>query len=567
MQLRPYQTQLIDDIQKAHQSGANNVLAVMPTGAGKTVTFASLTANAQSPVALLAHRTELVSQISMTLARWNVEHRIIAPSGTVRSIRQEHFREFKRSFDNPQAGTAVASVDTLMARRGHYGQWCDQVGMWIIDEAAHVIGSPPNKWGRCADMFENALGVGFTATPCRADGKGLGRQAQGVFHAMIEGPTVGWLIANGYLSSYRYVTKPSNINLDDLRATASGDYSQKKLALRSHESEIVGDVVKEYLTYANGKQGITFTVDVQTSNELAEEFNGRGIPAASVSAKTSEYERTKAIRAFRNGEIKQLTNCDLFGEGFDVPGVEVVSLARPTMSLALFLQQIGRGMRPAEGKEHAIIIDHVGNWERHGLPDTPRFWTLAARERRSKASNDDTPSLTACLECFLVFERKLLPTCPHCGAKREPTERSKPEFVDGDLTELDLDALTLLREKVELDSPDKVASKAYYAGGIPASIKAREHHVERIKVQQELKELIALWAGFRRAEGQQDATSYREFYITFGVDVLTAQRLKRKEMESLIERLKNKDPRLGVAEPSGGLSGAGDRANDCTDKS
>lgn len=546
MQLRPYQYKLTEDIQDTFQAGATNVLAVMPTGAGKTVTFADLTAKSPDPAVLLAHRTELVSQISMTLARFGVEHRLIAPAATVRSVRQEHYREFRRYFDNPQAPSAVASVDTLIARAELYTGWARQVGLWIIDEAAHVIGNlgnPPNKWGRCAAMFENARGIGFTATPLRADGKGLGRHAHGIFDAMVEGPTVGWLMRHGFLSDYRLIAKPSNINVADLTATASGDFSQKKLALRSHESQIVGDVVQEYRRYADGKQGITFTVDVETANELAQAFIAAGIPAAAVSAKTQEAERARAIRAFRNGEIKQLTNCDLFGEGFDVPGVEVVSLARPTMSLGLHLQQVGRALRTAEGKTHAIIIDHVGNWERHGLPDTPRTWTLDARERRKAKDDPDLVAVTSCLNCFLVFERKLLPKCPHCGHVREISERSKPEHVDGDLTELDLKALAALRESVELENPDKIARRAYFAGGSGAAERTRQSQVERIKAQNELKEAIADWAGRRKASGQSDSASYREFYLTYGMDVLTAQTLPTKEMDALRERLERETPR------------------------
>lgn len=537
MQLRPYQNSLCEGIQEAHQSGKQNVLAVMPTGSGKTVTFAKLTADNNVPTALLAHRTELVSQISVTLARFGVEHRLIAPKATTRAIRQDHHREFGRYFDNPSAPNAVGAVDTLIARAEHYEQWARQIGLWIIDEAAHVIGNPPNKWGRCVNMFQDARGIGFTATPSRADGKGLGRHADGVFDYMVEGPTVGWLIANGFLSDYRLIAKPSNINVADLQATATGDFSAKKLRLRSHESCIVGDVVEEYKRYASEKQGITFTVDVETSNEIAEAFVAAGIPAASVSAKTNDSERSRIIRAFRNGELKQLTNCDLFGEGFDVPNVEVVSLARPTMSLSLHLQQVGRALRPAPGKQHAIIIDHVGNWERHLLPDTPRAWTLNARERRKAKDDPDVLALTSCDKCFQVFERKLLPTCPHCGNRREPTDRSRPEQVDGDLTELDLNVLAALREATKLATPDKVANRAYFAGGDAAANGARKRQLEKIEAQAALVEAIAKWAGVRKADGQSDSTSYREFYLTFGVDVLTAQTLTRKEMDTLCERV------------------------------
>lgn len=539
MQLRPYQVTLQEAITQSHQRGAKNVLAVMPTGSGKTVTFTDITRKSSAPVALLAHRTELVSQISVTLARAGVMHQLIAPTGTVRSVRQEHFREFNKCYENPNAPHLVASVDTLLARAEFYESACQQIGVWIIDEAAHVLGNPPNKWGRCAAMFTNAFGIGFTATPCRADGKGLGRSANGVFDDMVSGPTVGWLMSQGFLSDYRLIAKPSNINVADLQATASGDFSQYKLRVRSHESCIVGDVVTEYKRHADGKQGITFTVDVETANELAAAFNAAGIPAAAVSAKTPEYDRSKTIRAFRKGELRQLTNCDLFGEGFDVPGVEVVSLARPTMSLSLHLQQVGRALRPAPGKTHAIIIDHVGNWERHGLPDTPRSWSLQSRESR-RQREDESIALTSCLECFLVFERKLLPTCPHCGFVRQPTDRTKIEYVDGDLLELDLTALAALRESVVLESPDKIANRVAWTAGANAGTYAANKQRERIIAQELLKDAIAMWAGHRKAAGQSDSVSYREFYLTFGVDVLTAQTLPRKDMDELRERINAK---------------------------
>ncbi len=542
MKLRPYQTNLINAIDQSHSVGARYVLAVMPTGSGKTVTFAKMTQDAECagiPVVQLAHRTELVSQMSMTAARFGIKHRLIAPTATIRSIRQEHFREFKTYFDNPNSNVAIASVDTLNARIDKFGNWAQQIGLWIIDEAAHVIGTPPNKWGRCVKMFENAKGVGFTATPLRADGKGLGAHADGVFNDMVFGPTTGQLMQQGHLSPYKLIARPSNINVADLKATASGDFSSSKLRLRSHESCIVGDVIQEYNTHAAGKQGITFTVDVETANELAASFRDAGIAAAAVSAKTSESERSASIRAFRNGELKQLTNCDLFGEGFDVPGVEVVSLARPTMSLSLFLQQMGRSLRPAPGKEYAVIIDHVGNWERHGLPDTPRRWTLDARERRRKGDELETIPLTSCLECFLVFERKLLPKCPHCGYVHEPGERSRPEHVDGDLTELDLDALAELREAVELESPESVGNAAGFAAGTLAGKGAANRQREKIQAQTLLGDAIAHWAGQRKATGQSVSTSYREFYLTFGVDVLTAQTLKKREMDELRSKVVN----------------------------
>ena len=542
--LRDYQVKLTEDVWSALDAlpvgGA--VCAVMPTGAGKTVTFSEMTDKFPGPVALGVHRVELVAQISLALARVNAVHRIIAPPSTISACLSEHRRELGRTVYNPHSEHSVCAVDTMIARGDIYAPYANQVGLWIIDEAAHVLRD--NKWGKFAAMFPNAKGVGFTATPKRADGKGLGRHAHGVFDDIIIGPTVAELIRRGFLSPYRILSTPSDMNLDDLKATASGDFAPKALATRAHASHIVGDVVETYLKHANGKQGITFTTDVETAVHMAEQFNAAGVPAKAVSAKTPDGERAEAIRRFRRGELKQLTNCDLFGEGFDVPGVEVVSLARPTCSLALYLQQVGRAMRTAPGKDHALILDHVGNWQRHGLPDTPRRWSLDARERaNSKDKDPDLIAVTSCLECFGVFPRAKLPTCPYCGAKRDPAERRRPEQVDGDLTELDPDVLAALRESVNLPDPDTQAQRVFHKTGNKAAAEAvRGHSHRRIQAQERLRAAQAQWGGIGQSQGRSDAELYRLFFLTFGVDVLTAQTWDTKDMDALTECIERNPP-------------------------
>lgn len=535
--LRDYQEQLLTDVDEAFRSSPDvrDVAAILPTGGGKTVTFSARAQRATLPVCVNVHRVELVSQISMTFARFGIRHRLVAPAATIRSIRAEHYREFGRTYDAPEAMHGVASVDTLLSRVDLVRPWCRQVGEVITDEGAHMLRE--NKWGVARGLFENARGISFTATPCRADGKGLGRQADGLIDVMVRGPTTGQLIALGHLSRYKIIAKPSDIDLSGVTLGSTGDYSAPQLRARSHKSHIVGDVVETYKRYALGKQGITFTVDVETANELAEQFRQAGVPAAAVSAKTPEAERQQYVREFREGKLWQLVNCDLFGEGFDVPGVEVVSLARPTMSLSLHLQQVGRALRPAPGKEYALIIDHVGNWERHGLPDSPRLWTLDAPSRKSLKLDADAVKLTTCLECFLVFERKLLPECPYCGCVREPTARNGPEYVDGDLTEIDPAVLDQMREAIQLPPPATIASKVEHKAGRAAGRAAFKQAEERIEEQARLQEAIALWAGARKETGQADRTSYREFFLKFGVDVLTAQTLPRKDMEELRQRI------------------------------
>jgi superfamily II DNA or RNA helicase len=233
-------------------------------------------------------------------------------------------------------------------------------------------------------------------------------------------------------------------------------------------------------------------------------------------------------------------NVDLFGEGFDLPAIEVVSMARPTASYALYSQQFGRALRLLDSKTHAFVIDHVGNALRHGLPDAPREWSLDRRERRSSSKEDpDTVKLRSCLECFGVYER-LLKVCPYCGAVHVPAQRAHPEHVDGDLTELDPETLARLRgdaDRFHL-SPHAVAAEAAnrYVPKLGQLAAANRHRAWQ-EAQRELRDSIAVWAGWQRAAGRDDSESYRRFYLSYGVDVLTAQGLGVDEAKNLKNRI------------------------------
>jgi superfamily II DNA or RNA helicase len=505
----------------------------MPTGAGKAVTLAQMVHDHMGLSCVVAHRQELVSQLSVTLGRFEVPHRIHAPKGVIASIVRDHQIELGRSWYNPQGKACVAGINTLAARRETLSRWANQVTLWVADESHHYLRQ--NAFGSTISMFPNAIGLGMTATPQRADGKGLGAHSDGVFHAMVHGPSMYELIQMGNLSRYKIVAPPSDFNVDALHITATGDFSSKEMREASRHSHIVGDVVAHYLKFAAGKQGITFATDVETANEIAEQYRQAGVAAQAVSAKTPDHIRSEFIRRFKRGDLQQLVNVDLFGEGFDVPGIEVVSMARPTMSLAVFLQQFGRAMRPLPGKEYGLVIDHVGNVKRHGLPDIPRKWTLDAREKRAKRAIDpDVIPLTTCLECYQVYERTE-PQCPHCGHKPIPEGRRRPEQVDGDLTMLDDDVLQAMRDAAikTMESPDVVAARATHVAGVAAGYGAAARQREKIEAQTELRETIALWAGHQRAQGRSDQHSYRRFYHTFGMDVLSAMALGRADAEKL----------------------------------
>lgn len=536
--LRDDQLLLKQGIYSGWQSGKKNILAVLPTGGGKTVVFSDIAYEKNklgAQQAIIAHRTELVAQMSMHVARRGVKHRVIAPRNVIRQISEEHRKEFNGySFITPNALCSVTAVDTLIARQSDLTDWAKQVQYWTIDEAHHVLVA--NKWGKAAAMFANALGLGVTATPQRADGAGLGIRADGVFYDMVLGPSMRDLINMGALTDYEIVIPASDFQIDDDAITATGDYSQKKMREASKRSHIVGDVVIEYCKYALGKRGIVFATDVETANEIAKNFQAYGINAVSISAKTPAEVRSEYIRRFRSGDVTILVNVDLFGEGFDVPAVEVVIMARPTASLGVYMQQFGRVLRTMEGKKFGLVIDHVSNWKRHGFPDQPRKWTLDRREKRKKKEPDpEMIELVACLNCSRPYER-VYPICPHCGFSPPVVltgGRGDLEKVDGDLILLDRDTLEKMRAETVLESPASVGQRVGMVAGEFAAKGAINRQIERIQEQQKLSENIAQWAGIQRSLGRKDQESYRRFYLTAGVDVLTALTLGREEMSNL----------------------------------
>lgn len=529
VQLRPYQAQLKRDVYAAWQGGARNVLAVAATGSGKTVLFSDIMHEYPAASVAIAHRQELVGQISLALARNGVCHRIIGAASTARACVNVHLRETGRNYVDPNARRAVAGVDTLVRMDAAVDSWFASVGLWVQDETHHLLAA--NKWGTAAAMFPNAYGLGVTATPERADGRGLGRHADGLFDVMVEAPGMRDLIRAGYLTDYRIFAPPSDLDLSGVGTSANGDYSPDPLRKAVHKSHILGDVVQHYLRIAAGKRGITFAVDVEAATEQAAAFRAAGVPAEVVSAKTPDAVRAAIIHKLAAGELLQLVNVDLFGEGFDLPAIEVVSMARPTQSFPLYSQQFGRSLRLMDGKPHALIIDHVGNVHRHGLPDAPREWSLDRRERRSRAGPSDVVPVRTCPACTGTYDRIIGMTCPYCGEVAQPAGRSAPEQVDGDLFELDAEALARMRG--EVDQPP-----AFHPDPLVArSIVAR--HREKAEAQQALRQAMAEWAG-RYSQATDEATVrelQRRFWCTYGVDVLSAQALGQADADALRARI------------------------------
>lgn len=542
MQLRDYQGEMVAECDNIWTlNPVANILVVSPTGSGKTVFFAHVLAREPGASVAIAHRSELVSQMSLALARNGVRHRVIGPQTLQRACVTLHLSELNVNYVDPRARCAVAGVDTLVRRDPKTDPWFSQVRLVVQDEAHHVL--IDNKWGLASEMFPNARTLGVTATPVRADGKGLGAHADGIMDEMVLGPSMRDLIRRGFLTEYRVIAqKTSDLDLTQVPTSASGDYSPPKLRAAVHKSHIVGDVVAHYLKYATGKLGVTFAVDVESAGELAAAYRAAGVPAEVVSAETPDLLRAQILRRFRNREVLQLVNVDLFGEGFDLPAIEVVSMARPTQSYSLFAQQFGRALRPLPGKTHAIIIDHVGNVERHGLPDAPRVWTLDRRERRSASTPSDVIPVRICVGCTSVYER-YLQQCPYCGWRHEPAGRSAPEQVDGILSELDPEVLARMRGEVAaLDGAYEPTP------GLPVAAQGanRRAHWERQEAQKLLRSVMATWGGWKTHEGHDDRAAQALFFYRYGISVVEAWALPRAETEALRSRIERDLTKNGV---------------------
>lgn len=541
IQLRDYQRDIKQKALEAWTALIKFVLLVLPTGAGKTVTFSDIIHDHNGYCCAIAHRQELVSQISTALARDEVRHNIIGPKSVIKLCVRLHMEATGKSYYDPNAKTAVAGVDTLIRRYDDLKEWCDKVTLWVMDEAHHVLKG--NKWGKAVAMFPNAAGLGVTATPKRADGKGLGYDNDGFFQEMFVGPSMRDLINQGFLTDYRIVAPASDLVVAD-KPGNSGDWNPTQLKKAAKKSHIVGDTVENYLKFAKGKKTVVFATDVETSSDITEQFNVSGVRAATVSAKSSDTERSNVIKQFRDGKLDVLVNVDLFGEGFDLPAIECVIMARPTQSYALYVQQFGRALRLMDGKEWALIIDQVGNVERHGLPDAPQDWTLDRRERSGRSAPSDVIPVRTCLnpECLAVYER-IHKTCPFCNHTPVPAGRSKPEQVDGDLIELDPFVLAQMRGEIErIDmTPEQRRSEliAKHAPqvGVNAGVK---RHEERQQAQKALRESIAWWGAYQRVLDRDDSESYKRFYFMFGIDVMTAQTLGSKEALELATKINYK---------------------------
>ncbi len=525
MQDRPYQIEMDRNIYDAWNSGHRVVCGVLPTGGGKTHIFSGVLQKDMQhrPVCALAHRKELVGQMSLALARRGVRHNIIGPLELGRFCIQNQIQELGTSFYNPTAACTVVAVKTLLSRYKQHKEWCQNVGTYVLDEGHHALRD--NEWGKTIDTFTNARGLLVTATPIRADGKGLGRYADGYVDHLIVGPTMRELINQGYLCDYQIVCPESDIDLHEASIGSTGDYSPQQLKAAARKSHIVGDVVEQYRKWALGKRTIVFATDVETGGDIAHKFKEAGIRAEMVSGNTDATLRNTIIRQFRVGQIDVLVNVDLFGEGFDVPAVECVMFARPTESYGLYCQMFGRALRILPGKLFGLIIDMVGNVRRHNLPDIERVWSINSREKTPRAKRvEDTIEQVICVGCTQPFPA-IHTACPYCGTEIMPAGRATLEQVKGDLAFLSPELMAKMREahRAAMESPESVAARMRKAGLAPAIVGgAYKQKFEKLSGARQLQAVMAWWAKAQVEKGHTEREINKMFYLLFGVDPITA---------------------------------------------
>lgn len=430
--LRQYQDRAIADVRASFRLGHRSVLLTAPTGAGKTIMFCYLAERAAlkgKRIMILVHRAELLKQTSRQLDSLGVHHGLIAAGA---------------SFFDKTAHIQVASVQTL-ARRMELMREHFTPDMIIVDEAHHV--TKGNTWAKVVDGYPQAYLLGVTATPERLDGKGLGSHSQGYFEDLVHGPGVQELIDLGFLSKVSMFA-PTTIDLSNVRKVA-GDYHRGDLAAATTSAQIYGDVIRHYRTHLAGAPSIAFCVSVDHAEMVAEQFKSAGYQSASIDGTLDDATRAKRIADLGSGRLNVLTSCEIISEGTDIPVVTGAILLRATQSLAMYLQQVGRALRPYQGKDRAIVLDHVGNVFRHGLPQDAREWSLdGKRGRKAKGDDDEEKGLSTkqCPKCYYVHYPA--PVCPGCGYRYTVTAREIQEIED-ELEEVNAERLQM-RRKIDI---------------------------------------------------------------------------------------------------------------------
>ena len=361
VKLRPYQQEGIKKIFEAWSPQKLNFMKVlfqMPTGTGKTTVFSEIVRKAQlknKKVLIVVHRSELVEQIVERLAKFQVKAGIISAN-------------LNRT---PYLDVQVATIQTLSRREK------PPADIVIIDECHH---SKAATYRRLWDIYSSSRFLGVTATPTRMSGEGF----KELYDILIPLGSLSYFFGNGFLAQIKHLVCGIP-DLSDVKQKMR-DYEIKMLRNVMLDNSLMANLVKSYQKYIPGKKTIVFAVDIEHSKEIVKRYQKAEIPAVHLDSKTSTTERREILQKFKDGEYLVLSNVDIVSEGFDVPDCEAVQLARPTKSLALYLQQVGRCMRPLPGKEYGFVLDNAGLWLEHGLSYIDRDWTLEGKKKRRNSS-------------------------------------------------------------------------------------------------------------------------------------------------------------------------------------
>lgn len=419
--LRPYQSDIIARTRSLMQKGCRSILIQAPCGSGKTLLTTHMLHTAASRgmrSLFVVHRRELIKQSTRAFALEGVRHGIISAG----------------FFEDRRPLVQLASVQTLARRFARYAE----PSLIVWDEAHHLAAG---SWSKIFSQYARAYHIGLTATPERLDGQGLGTY----FREMIHGPSIQTLIEQGFLSPYKLYA-PSTVSMAGIH-TRMGDYEKRELNSVVDRPSITGNAIEHYKRLCLGRRAVVFCASLQHSRHVVEQFNAVGIRAAHIDGDTPQEERDAAIEAFKKGDIQVLSNVEIFGEGFDVPAIEAAILLRPTQSLGYYLQQVGRALRPSQGKSGALILDHVGNCTRHGLPDQDREWSLEGRSARNGKEGGAGVSVKICPHCFAAQVAGQL-SCKFCGFIFEVQAREVPE-KKGELSQIDIEAARIAARRAQ----------------------------------------------------------------------------------------------------------------------
>jgi superfamily II DNA or RNA helicase len=393
---------------RAHfKTGVRSLLFQLSTGGGKTAVAAFMAQSAAArglSTLFVCHRTELSTQTSEAFSESGLDHGLVVAG---------HGVDASKHVQVAMVGALRGRMDSLRPP-----------DLVIWDECHHIAAA---SWRALFERMPGAKHVGLSATPMRLSGEGLGD----FFEVMVCGPSCAELIASGHLSKYRLFGTPQALDTSKLHMIG-GDFNRREVIEMIDRPKIVGDAVDHYLKHGIGRSALLFDVSVASSERQAEAFKAAGIAAMHVDAGTADIDRKRAIKDLASGELRVLTNVDLFGEGVSVNNVSCIIQKRPTASLSLHLQQIGRGLRMFPGKTDCLILDQVGNWSRHGLPDEERTWSLDGKSKRKKGEISDT--IKQCEKCYAAFS-PLLRSCPECGHTPKVVPRETQQ-VAGELVEV-----------------------------------------------------------------------------------------------------------------------------------